>query len=58
MTEEFNIGWAHSLNDYSSVEVDYVHVLGLHENKTRLINPKLPLVNPTAASTTARAIAR
>ena len=45
VTEEFNIGWAHSLNDFSSFEVDYVHVLGLHENKTRLINPKLPLVN-------------
>jgi outer membrane receptor protein involved in Fe transport len=45
ITEEFNLGWAHSLNDASSVEVDYVHVLGLHENKTRLINPKLPLVN-------------
>lgn len=45
ITEEFNLGWAHSLNDASSLEVDYVHVLGLHENKTRLINPKLPLVN-------------
>ena len=45
ITEEFNVGWAHSLNDASSLEVDYVHVLGLHENKTRLINPKLPLVN-------------
>jgi hypothetical protein len=46
VTEEFNIGWAHSINSSSSLEVDYVHVLGLHENKTRLINPKLPLVNP------------
>ncbi|MGA9670271.1 MAG: TonB-dependent receptor, partial [Terracidiphilus sp.] len=44
VTEEFNFGWAHSINDASSLEVDYVHVLGLHENKTRLINPKLPLV--------------
>ena len=44
VTEEFNIGAAHELNSFSSVEVDYVHVLGLHENKTRLINPKLPLV--------------
>lgn len=44
VTEEFNFGWAHSINDSSSLEVDYVHVLGLHENKTRLINPKLPLV--------------
>jgi outer membrane receptor protein involved in Fe transport len=45
VTEEFNAGWAHSISDASSLEVDYVHVLGLHENKTRLINPKLPLVN-------------
>lgn len=44
VTEEFNIGWAHSINDSSSVEADYVHVLGLHENKTRIINPQLPLV--------------
>jgi len=44
VTEEFNFGWAHSINDSSSLEVDYVHVLGLHENKTRLINPSLPLV--------------
>ena len=44
VTEEFNIGWGHSINDVASIEVDYVHVLGLHGNKTRLINPKLPLV--------------
>jgi hypothetical protein len=44
VTEEFNLGWAHSINDSSSLEVDYVHVLSLHENKTRLINPHLPLV--------------
>jgi len=43
VTEEFNLGWAHALSESASVEVDYVHVLGLHENKTRLINPKLPL---------------
>ena len=49
VTEEFNIGWAHSINDSSSVEADYVHVLSLHENKTRLINPKLPLVGSTGA---------
>lgn len=44
VTEEFNAGWAHAFSNVSSLEVDYVHVLGLHENKTRLINPKLPLV--------------
>jgi outer membrane receptor for ferrienterochelin and colicin len=49
VTEEFNIGWAHSINDASSLEVDYVHVLSLHGNKTRLINPKLPLVDSTGA---------
>jgi len=44
VTEEFNAGWAHSINEFSSLEVDYVHVLSLHENKTRLINPTLPVV--------------
>jgi outer membrane receptor protein involved in Fe transport len=44
VTEEFNFGWSHSINESSSLEADYVHVLGLHENKTRLINPTLPLV--------------
>jgi len=45
VTEEFNFGWAHSINDSSSIEADYVHVLSLHENKTRLINPTLPSVD-------------
>jgi outer membrane receptor protein involved in Fe transport len=44
VTEEFNAGWTRQLNSASSIDVDYVHVLGLHENKTRLINPSLPLV--------------
>lgn len=42
VTEEFNVGWSHELNSVSSVEVDYIHVLSLHENKTIDLNPKLP----------------
>ena len=38
-TQQFNIGWAHTLNSYSVLEIDYVHVLALHESKTVNINP-------------------
>jgi outer membrane receptor protein involved in Fe transport len=48
MTEEFNGGYSWSLNPSSVVEVDYIHVLSLHENKTININPNLPINgNPT-----------
>src|SRR5439155_10835500 len=41
-SEQFNFGYQWALNNSSVVEVDYVHVLGLHENKTVNINPKDP----------------
>jgi outer membrane receptor protein involved in Fe transport len=39
VTEEFNLGYQWALNTSSVVEIEYVHVLGLHENKTLNINP-------------------
>lgn len=41
VTEEFNIGYQYALTPSSVVEVEYVHTLGLHENKTININPVL-----------------
>jgi hypothetical protein len=38
-TQQWNIGYSHQLNSYSVLEVDYVHVLSLHESKTVNINP-------------------
>jgi hypothetical protein len=42
VTEEFNLGYSWALNRNSVFEVEYVHVLGLHENKTMNIDQKLP----------------
>jgi len=42
VTEEMNVGYSWQLNPSSVIEAEYVHVLGLHENKTININPKLP----------------
>ena len=42
LSEQFNLGYQWALNNSSVVEVDYVHVLGLHENKTVNINPVDP----------------
>ena len=41
-TEQFNIGYSFAINDANSIEVDYTHVLSLHESKSVLINPKSP----------------
>ncbi|MDT5268098.1 MAG: hypothetical protein QOH49_284 [Acidobacteriota bacterium] len=38
-TQQWNVGYAWQFNQYSVLEVDYVHVLGLHESKTVNINP-------------------
>jgi hypothetical protein len=42
MTEEFNAGYAWQLSKNGVIEVDYTHVLSLHENKTTNFNPNLP----------------
>jgi len=40
-TQQWNIGYSWQFNSYSVFEVDYTHVLGLHESKTVNINPTL-----------------
>jgi hypothetical protein len=39
VSEEFNFGYQWSLSTNSVIEAEYVHVLGLHQNKTVTINP-------------------
>ncbi|MBZ5521530.1 MAG: TonB-dependent receptor [Acidobacteriia bacterium] len=46
VTEEFNGGYSWSLSPKSVIEVEYVHVLGLHENKTINLDAKVP-IDPT-----------
>lgn len=46
VTEEFNGGYAWSLSPKSVLEVEYVHVLSLHENKTINVDAKVP-IDPT-----------
>jgi hypothetical protein len=43
-TEQENIGYSWSLNDRNVIEVDYVHVLSLRENKNVNINYKIPTI--------------
>ena len=43
VTEEFNIGGSWQPTTTSVVEVEYVHTLGLHENKTINIDQKVPV---------------
>ncbi|HKZ76842.1 MAG TPA: carboxypeptidase regulatory-like domain-containing protein [Pyrinomonadaceae bacterium] len=38
-TQQWNVGYSYQINSYSVLEVDFVHVLGLHESKTVNINP-------------------
>ena len=42
VAEEFNLGYSWALNPTSVVEVEYTHVLSLHENKTINIDQKVP----------------
>jgi len=49
MTEEFNGGYSWALNPNTAIEVEYTHVLGLHENKTINIDQKVP-VNGTCCT--------
>jgi hypothetical protein len=48
-TQQWNAGYSWQFNNYSVIEVDYTHVLGLHESKTININPQLRFINETAA---------
>lgn len=38
-TQQWNIGYSYQLNQNSVIEIEYTHVLGLHESKTININP-------------------
>jgi hypothetical protein len=49
VTEEFNGGYSWSLSPKSVIEVEYVHVLSLHENKTINVDAKVP-INPANVS--------
>jgi hypothetical protein len=42
VSEEFNFGYSWAVNTNSVVEIEYTHVLGLHENKTINIDQKVP----------------
>lgn len=43
VTEEWNAGYSWALTNASVIEAEYVHVLGLHANKTINIDPSLPI---------------
>jgi hypothetical protein len=45
-TEQWNVGYQWGLSQNAVLEVEYVHVLGLHENKTVTINP----INPATGA--------
>jgi hypothetical protein len=49
VTEEFNGGYSWSISPKSVFEVEYVHVLSLHENKTINVDAKVP-IDPTNVS--------
>jgi Carboxypeptidase regulatory-like domain/TonB dependent receptor len=53
VTEEWNGGYTWSVSSKSVVEVEYVHVLSLHENKTINLDPNTP-VDPNNITTTSR----
>jgi hypothetical protein len=51
VTEEWNAGYTWAINSKSVFELEYVHVLSLHENKTINLDPKIPL-NPALIQST------
>ena len=53
VTEEFNGGYTWAINSKSVFEAEYVHVLGLHENKTINVDPNIP-VDPNNITTLSR----
>ncbi|UWZ84814.1 TonB-dependent receptor [Occallatibacter riparius] len=42
VTQEFNFGYTWAINPRTAVEAEYVHVLGLHTNKTMNMDQKIP----------------
>ncbi|HET8890472.1 MAG TPA: carboxypeptidase regulatory-like domain-containing protein [Candidatus Angelobacter sp.] len=53
VTEEWNAGYTWAINPKSVFEAEYVHVLGLHENKTINLDPNIP-VTPNNITTLSR----
>jgi outer membrane receptor protein involved in Fe transport len=53
VTEEWNGGYTWAINSKSVFEAEYVHVLGLHENKTVNVDPNIP-VDPNNITTLSR----
>ncbi|HMC29225.1 MAG TPA: TonB-dependent receptor [Candidatus Angelobacter sp.] len=51
VTEEWNAGYTWAITSKSVFEVEYVHVLSLHENKTINLDPRIP-INPANITTT------
>ncbi|MCM3869239.1 MAG: TonB-dependent receptor [Pyrinomonadaceae bacterium] len=50
-TQQLNIGFAQELGRDMALELDYVHILGLHEFTGLDINPRIgPLINATRSS--------
>ncbi len=41
-TEQYNVGYSWQLSDANVIEVEYTHVLSLHESKSVQLNPKSP----------------
>jgi hypothetical protein len=41
-TEQYNAGYTFAIDNTNAIEVDYTHVLSLHESKSVQLNPKSP----------------
>lgn len=52
-SEQWNIGYAFQPNAISVLEVDYIHVMGVHESNRLNINPTVNHVRPLTAALTA-----
>jgi len=48
-TQQWNLGYSFQLNSYSVIEIEFTHVLALHESKTININPQQRLINESSA---------
>ncbi len=49
-SEQFNGGYTWAISSDSAIEVEYVHVLGLHESKRQIPNPRINGVRNTDAA--------
>jgi carboxypeptidase family protein/TonB-dependent receptor-like protein len=50
-TQQFNVGYAQEFGSNMAVDIDYVHILGLHEFTQLDINPRIgPLINAQRTS--------